>query len=336
VILILFSYYWRIKVAFIFINEDSMANEYQDSVTPEKLYFSRRKFLKLAGAVGVTAALAACGIKPGTITPAATAVPYSGTPVNTLMPGDTLTPYDLVTSYNNFYEFSLNKQDVAQKAVNFVSSPWPFTVGGLVDHPLSLDVSELMKMYPAEERIYRMRCVEGWSMVIPWLGFPLNKLLQDVGVQSGAKYVKFTTLYNHDFFPNDGAYGFAWPYTEGLRLDEAQQDLTLLATGLYGKPLPPQDGAPIRLVVPWKYGFKSVKSINGIELVEEQPKTFWMSAAETEYGFYANVNPAVPHPRWAQDTERRIGETDRRPTELFNGYSEVAPLYAGMDLVQNF
>lgn len=173
-------------------------------------------------------------------------------------------------------------------------------------------------------------------MVIPWLGFPLHRLLADAGVQPDAKYVKFTTPYDHDQFPNDGAYGFAWPYTEGLRLDEAQHDLTLLATGLYGKALPAQDGAPIRLVVPWKYGFKSVKSINGIELVAEQPKTFWSSASSTEYGFYANVNPTVPHPRWAQDTERRIGELERRPTELFNGYSEVASLYEGMDLVKNF
>jgi len=307
-----------------------------EKVTPEALFLSRRKFLKLAGILGVSAALAACGIQPQTETSTATGVPITGVLENTPFPGDTLTPYELVTNYNNFYEFSLNKEDVAQKAANFKTSPWQFTVSGLVNNPISLDVSELIKKYVIEERVYRMRCVEGWSMVIPWLGFPLQKLLAEAGVRSDAKYVKFTTPYDHDQFPNDGAYGFAWPYTEGLRLDEAQHDLTLLAIGLYGKALPPQDGAPIRLVVPWKYGFKSVKSINGIELVSEQPQTFWSSASPTEYGFFANVNPAVPHPRWAQDTERRIGELERRPTELFNGYSEVAFLYEGMDLVKNF
>jgi sulfoxide reductase catalytic subunit YedY len=308
-----------------------------DEITPEKLYLSRRKFLKLAGVVGVSAALAACGIQP-TSTPqpaSGTAFPEV-TPSNTLMPSDTLTPYDTITHYNNFYEFSLNKEDVASKAANFVSEPWSMEVSGLVKHPLQMDAAELMKTYPLEERVYRLRCVEGWSMVIPWTGFPLHKLLADVGVTDEAKYVHFATPYNHDLFPNQGSYGFAWPYSEGLRLDEANHDLTMLVVGLYGKPLPPQDGAPIRVVVPWKYGFKSIKSINKIELVTEQPQTLWSTAAPNEYGFYSNVNPNVPHPRWSQDTERRIGELDRRPTEIFNGYSEVASLYTGMDLVANY
>jgi sulfoxide reductase catalytic subunit YedY len=308
----------------------------KDEITPENLYFSRRKFLKLAGVMGVTAALAACGIKP-TPTPdttlQSTLETVSG---NSLLSGDTLTPYETITNYNNFYEFSLSKEDVAEKAQNFISRPWTISIEGLADHPMQISVDELMQQYPLEERIYRMRCVEGWSMVIPWVGFPLRSLLKDVGVKDSAKYVRIGTQYNHDLFPNQGSFGFAWPYTEGLRLDEANHDLTILAVGLYNKILPPQDGAPIRLVVPWKYGFKSVKSISKIELVEEQPQTFWNEAVFNEYGFYANVNPNVPHPRWSQESERRLGEVERRPTELFNGYSEVASLYEGMDLTVDF
>jgi sulfoxide reductase catalytic subunit YedY len=314
-----------------------MTNKMNDELTPEQLYFSRRKFLSLVGVVGVTAALAACGIKPSPTPGAETGAPVDEmTPSNTIMPGDSLTPYDTITHYNNFYEFSLNKEDVAAKAANFVTKPWSVEISGLVNHPMTVSVDDLIKTYPPEERIYRLRCVEGWSMVIPWTGFPLHKLLTDVGVKDQAKFVRFTTLDDNAVFPNQGAFGFAWPYTEGLRLDEAQHDLTMLVTGLYGKPLPPQDGAPIRVVVPWKYGFKSAKSIVKIELIEEQPQTFWSSAAPNEYGFYSNVNPGVPHPRWAQDTERRIGEIDRRPTILFNGYNEVASLYEGMDLVKNY
>jgi sulfoxide reductase catalytic subunit YedY len=286
--------------------------------------------------MGVTAALAACGIKP-TPTPdttlQSTLETVSG---NSLLSGDTLTPYETITNYNNFYEFSLSKEDVAEKAQNFISRPWTISIEGLADHPMQISVDELMQQYPLEERIYRMRCVEGWSMVIPWVGFPLRSLLKDVGVKDSAKYVRIGTQYNHDLFPNQGSFGFAWPYTEGLRLDEANHDLTILAVGLYNKILPPQDGAPIRLVVPWKYGFKSVKSISKIELVEEQPQTFWNEAVFNEYGFYANVNPNVPHPRWSQESERRLGEVERRPTELFNGYSEVASLYEGMDLTVDF
>jgi methionine sulfoxide reductase catalytic subunit len=297
-------------------------------ITQEKLYFSRRKFLALVGTVGLSAALVACGITPSP--------EEVSTAAATLQP-DPLTPYDTVINYNNFYEFSLNKDDVAEKAANFQTSPWIVEVSGLVDKPAKFSVTDLIKTYPAEERIYRMRCVEGWSMVIPWNGFPLHKLLTDVGVQKSAKFVKFSAPLDPQVFPGQSETFFSWPYTEGLRLDEANHDLTILATGLYSKPLPPQEGAPIRLVVPWKYGFKSIKSINKIELVSEQPATFWNTSAPNEYGFYSNVNPNVPHPRWSQSTERRIGELKRRGTAMFNGYGDqVANLYTGMDLEVNF
>jgi len=301
-----------------------------EEITPEKLYFSRRKFLSLVGTVGLTAALAACGINTSQST---------GTPGDpTATPGKNApTPLDTIENYNNFYEFSLQKEDVASLAANMKTEPWTVEIGGLVDHPGKISVTDLMKTYPAEERIYRLRCVEGWSMVIPWNGFPLHKLLADIGVKDEAQYVKFTTPMDLSLFPGEADTSFPWPYTEGLRLDEARNDLTLLATGLYDKPLPNQDGAPIRLVVPWKYGFKSIKSIVKIELVTDQPATFWPTTAPNEYGFYSNVNPQVPHPRWSQATERRIGEFARRPTLMFNGYGDqVANLYAGMDLVKNF
>jgi sulfoxide reductase catalytic subunit YedY len=301
----------------------------KQEITPEKLYFSRRKFIALAGSLGVAAALAACGIRPQSET--STQSPAAATAT------DTLTPYDTITHYNNFYEFAYDKESVAAKAADFVTTPWTVEVSGLVEKPLKISVSDLLNSFPAEERVYRLRCVEGWSMVIPWNGFSLNKLLSLVTILPEAQYVKFTTLDDPTVFPNESDTFFTWPYTEGLRLDEARHDLTLLATGLYGKPLPPQDGAPIRLVVPWKYGFKSIKSIQKIELVSEQPATFWNTSAPDEYGFYSNVNPDVPHPRWSQATERRIGELERRPTLLFNGYGDqVASLYAGMDLKVNY
>lgn len=306
----------------------------QDEITPEKLYFSRRKFLKLAAVFGVATALAACGI---TTTGTETPLPIgTDTPTPTPLP-DTLTPYDTITHYNNFYEFSYDKGTVADLAAKMVTTPWRVEIGGLVDHPQSLSVDELMQTYLAEKRIYRLRCVEGWSVVIPWNGFPLHRLLNDVGIDPGAKYIKFTTLDDPKVFPQMDDPLFPWPYTEGLRLDEAMNDLTLLATGLYDKPLPPQDGAPIRLVVPWKYGFKSIKSIVKIEAVVDQPATFWNTTAPNEYGFYSNVNPDVPHPRWTQYSERRLGEVKRRPTLLFNGYADqVAYMYEGMDLKVNF
>jgi len=299
----------------------------KDVITPEKLYFSRRKFLKLAGVVGVSAALAACGVptQPGTEATVSSDMT------------DTQTPYETITTYNNFYEFAMDKESIASRAANMDTSNWQVEISGLVDRPMKISAAELIQNYPQEERVYRLRCVEGWSMVIPWQGFALNKLLDDIGVQSEAQYVKFTTPYDTTLFPNQTDSLFPWPYVEGLRLDEARNDLTILASGLYGKPLPNQDGAPIRLVVPWKYGFKSAKSLSKIELVAEQPVNFWQATNPNEYGFYANVNPDVPHPRWSQSTERRIGEISRRPTLPFNGYADqVANLYAGMDLAVNF
>jgi sulfoxide reductase catalytic subunit YedY len=249
---------------------------------------------------------------------------------------DEQTPFENVTSYVNYYEFSTDKREAVALAENFKSSPWSLEVGGLVNKARSFAIEDLLK-YPQEERIYRLRCVEGWSMVIPWTGFTLATILKEVEPTGEARYVAFTTLLDPAQMPGQKSPFFPWPYTEGLRLDEAMHDLTLLVTGVYGKPLPNQNGAPLRLAVPWKYGFKSIKAIVKIELVAEQPPTLWSSTAPNEYGFYANVNPDVPHPRWSQSSERRIGESSRRPTVLFNGYAEeVADLYEGMDLKANY
>jgi methionine sulfoxide reductase catalytic subunit len=248
------------------------------------------------------------------------------------------TPFEDITTYNNFYEFSTDKTEVSELAQNFVTRPWTVKVEGLVNKPKTYDLDDLLKIAPREERIYRLRCVEGWSMVIPWVGFSLSKLLEQVEPKAEAKFVTFETVYDRKQMPNQRRSGvLPWPYVEGLRMDEAMHPLTLLASGLYGEALPPQDGAPLRLVVPWKYGFKSIKSIVKISLVERQPPTTWNMAAPDEYGFYSNVNPNVRHPRWSQATEQRIGEYRRRETLLFNGYAEqVASLYTGMDLRANF
>lgn len=251
--------------------------------------------------------------------------------------GDSLTSFDAITNYNNYYEFSLDKEEVAKKAKDFVTQPWTIEVGGLVNKPKTYGVEDLISKFTQEERIYRLRCVEAWSMVIPWMGFPLSNLLNEVEPTSDAKYVRFETIYDPDQMPGQNSSWFKWPYVEGLRLDEAMHDLTILSTGLYGKQLLPQNGAPIRLVVPWKYGFKSIKSIVKIDLVSEMPVSLWMNSAPNEYGFYANVNPNVNHPRWSQRSERRIGEAGRRETLLFNGYDqEVAHLYSDMDLRVNY
>jgi sulfoxide reductase catalytic subunit YedY len=264
----------------------------------------------------------------------------SGAPSNTSITdeiGDPANTFEDITNYNNYYEFTTDKADVANLAAGYATSPWEVTVGGLVNNPKTFSIDEL-RAFEIEDRIYRLRCVEGWSMVIPWLGFPLHKLLKEVEPKSEAKYVRFETIYDPEGMPGIKAYPFyQWPYVEGLRMDEAMNDLTLMATGIYGKDLLPQNGAPVRLVVPWKYGFKSIKSIVKIDLVEEMPVSLWMDAAPHEYGFYANVNPEVKHPRWSQSSERRIGEFGRRPTLMFNGYEdEVAFLYAGMDLKKNY
>lgn len=314
-------------------------------VTPRHLYLSRRQFIGAASmTIAGALALAACkGNLPGTDT---TNLPSAGAATDSASPpsagastdelGDPLTSYQDVTHYNNYYEFSTNKEAVAKLAKDFPTSPWSVEVSGLVNNPTTYSIEDFQKFEP-EERIYRLRCVEAWSMVIPWIGFPLHKLLEEVQPTAEAKYVQFTTLYDPNTMPAQGAEFYNWPYVEGLRLDEAMHDLTILATGLYGQPLPNQNGAPIRLVVPWKYGFKSIKAIVKIELVNYQPSTLWMQAGPSEYGFYANVNPNVDHPRWSQSIERRIGEVGRRKTLMFNGYeNEVASLYEGMDLNKDY
>ena len=308
-------------------------------ITPMELYLSRRDFLKAMGIVTVGSLLAACAPRLPAVTttpeaPAATAateVPTANGQTDEL--GDPLNTYEQITNYNNYYEFSTSKEAVAPLSKNFKTSPWAVQVYGLVNNPKTYAAEDLIKKFPPEERIYRLRCVEFWSMVIPWMGFPLAGLLKEVEPTSEAQYVRFETLMDPDQMPGEGDRLYSWPYQEGLRLDEAVNGLTILATGLYGEPLPPQDGAPIRLVVPWKYGFKSIKSIVKIELVARQPETMWSTIAPGEYGFYANVNPNVRHPRWSQATERRIGELGRRETLMFNGYAgQVAHLYEGMDL----
>ena len=312
-------------------------------ITPKAIYLSRRTFMTGAAALATTAALAACGAPPAPAEQTAAGDENSEAPDAPAAEGqadelgDPLTSYDDVTNYNNYYEFTTDKTEVASKAVGFPTSPWQIEVDGMVSNPGVYDIGDLRSRFDQEERIYRMRCVEGWSMVIPWLGFPLSQLLQEVAPTTDAKYVRFETLYDPEKMPGQSSRWYEWPYIEGLRLDEAMHDLTILSTGLYGEELLPQNGAPIRLVVPWKYGFKSIKSIVKISLVDEMPTSLWMATAPREYGFYANVNPEVPHPRWSQATERRIGELGRRKTLLFNGYEEqVADLYAGMSLSANY
>jgi sulfoxide reductase catalytic subunit YedY len=306
-------------------------------ITPKSLYLSRRDFLKAAGIVSGSALLAACApaISQGTPDPGGAPAPGAGGNLDEL--SDEVNSFEDITNYNNFYEFSTDKQAVARLSQDFQTSPWTVEVGGLVNNPKTYGIEDLLKMFPQEERIYRLRCVEAWSMVIPWNGFPLASLLKEVEPTSDAKYVRFETLLDPEQMPGVKSPFYPWPYQEGLRLDEAMNDLTLLATGLYGEMMPNQNGAPIRLVVPWKYGFKSIKSIVKIELVDYQPETLWNTVAPNEYGFYSNVNPEVSHPRWSQASERLIGELGRRPTLMFNGYAEqVAYLYEGMDLAEYY
>jgi sulfoxide reductase catalytic subunit YedY len=315
-----------------------------DEITPPETYFNRRTFMRggvLAASVAGTAYL--YRRLNGTAAPTVAtreieglAVPASAS-ASGFRVDEPLTPFESITHYNNFYEFSTNKDVVADRARDFQTAGWSVSVGGLVEKPRVFGIDELRRVAPPEERIYRMRCVEGWSMVIPWAGFSLSKLLDLVAPLGSAKYVAFETLHDPDRMPGQEQRILPWPYVEGLRLDEAMHPLTLLATGLYGRELPPQDGAPVRLVVPWKYGFKGIKSIVKINLVDREPPTTWNRFAPREYGFYANVNPNVDHPRWSQATERRIGESAPRPTLMFNGYAaEVASLYAGMDLREHF
>src|SRR5262245_47011495 len=307
-------------------------------ITPEHLFRSRRQFIRGAGGMLAGAlALSACGQLAPTSSVPATPGAAGAVAGSTDELGDALTPFDAVTNYNNYYEFTTDKEGVAALAQNFHTSPWAVEVGGMVNKPKTFAIEDLIKTFKPEERIYRHRCVEGWSMVIPWTGFPLAKLLAAVEPTSQAKYVRFETISRPEEMPGQQDSYYTWPYVEGLRLDEAMNDLALLVTGVYGKPALPQNGAPLRLAVPWKYGFKSIKAIVKIDLVEQQPTSLWMNAAPNEYGFYANVNPDVPHPRWSQSTERRIGEFSRRKTLPFNGYADkVAELYAGMDLRANY
>lgn len=310
-------------------------------ITPEHIYLSRRSFMVGVGALAAGAALAACGAQPSasssSAAPSATAGPPPKAQGTADELGAPLNSYDDITHYNNYYEFTTDKEGVADLAKNFKTSPWTVAVGGLVRNPKTYAVEDLRKLFDEEERIYRLRCIERWSMVIPWLGFPLHKLLKAVEPTAEAKYVRFESVLAPDQMLGQQSTSFAWPYVEGLRLDEAMHDLTLVATGLYGNSLPNQNGAPLRLAVPWKYGIKNIKAIVKIDLVAEQPTSLWMAYAANEYGFYSNVNPNVPHPRWSQETERRIGEFNRRDTLPFNGYAEqVASLYTGMDLTANY
>jgi sulfoxide reductase catalytic subunit YedY len=266
--------------------------------------------------------------------------PLPGTPDKQFAIMDKPTSFEDITSYNNFYEFGVDKGDPARYAKALRTRPWTVSVEGEVQNSRTFDIDTLLKLAPQEDRAYRMRCVEGWSMVIPWVGFPLSALLSQVQPTGNAKFVQFISVTQRDTMPGLRYPVVDWPYTEGLRLDEAMHPLTLLTFGLYGKVLPNQSGAPVRVVVPWKYGFKSAKSLVAIRLVEKMPVSAWMKAAPNEYGFYANVNPSVPHPRWSQATERRIGEdgifSPKRKTLMFNGYDQVASLYAGMDLRANY
>ncbi len=299
-------------------------------ITDQRLYRSRREFIRSAAGIAV-AGLAV----PSVLAACARRAEGQGTPG--AGPNDPLTPYDDVTTYNNYYEFGTDKADPAHHAGALRIRPWTVAIEGEVAKPGHYDVDELIRLFPPQERVYRMRCVEAWSMVIPWLGFPLGDLLKRVEPRSTARFVEFTTLYDPQQMPGQRRNVLDWPYVEGLRLDEAMHPLTILSVGLYGKMLLPQNGAPIRLVVPWKYGFKGIKSIVKIRLVREQPVNTWQASASNEYGFYANVNPEVDHPRWSQARERRIGEFRKRPTLMFNGYGDqVAQLYAGMDLRRNF
>ena len=314
-------------------------------ITPQEAYAGRRDMLKLIGTGIAGAALAGWAQRdalaqtpaPGKLAP----LPAGKSNVAGAMVMDKANSYADITSYNNFYEFGTDKADPAQHAHTLKTRPWTVAVEGEVKKPKVYDIEELLKLSPQEERIYRLRCVEGWSMVIPWIGYSLSELIKRVEPTGNAKFVEFHTLADPKTMPFVGSRVLEWPYVEGLRLDEAMHPLSLLAFGMYGEVLPNQNGAPVRLVVPWKYGFKSAKSIVKIRLVEQQPKTAWVKAAAQEYGFYSNVNPKVDHPRWSQATERRIGEdgvfNKKRPTLMYNGYeAQVASLYTGMDLARNF
>ena len=304
-------------------------------ITPHEIYLDRRRFLEVAG-IGAGAALGS--LLPAW--PAAAGVKLPGIVKSAYTVDEEPTPLEFITEYNNFYEFGTAKEDPAENAKKFNPKPWTVKVGGEVGKPGDYTYEDLIKPHKLEERVYRMRCVEAWSMVVPWVGIPLADVIKRFDPNPGAKYVAFKTLYDPKRMPGQKRGVLEWPYVEGLRMDEAMNPLTLLAVGLYGEELPNQNGAPIRLVVPWKYGFKSIKSIVSIRLTKTMPAATWNDRAPGEYGFYSNVNPTIDHPRWSQKKERRIGDsffTPKRETLMFNGYAdEVAGLYAGMDLKKNF
>jgi sulfoxide reductase catalytic subunit YedY len=309
-------------------------------ITPEAVWQSRRRWLKQA-ALG-SAALGLARVPDARAADAPDLAPLPGTPNPKYVVMDQQTSYKDITHYNNYYEFGLDKSDPAEYAGKLVTRPWTVSVEGEVAKPRTFSIEELLKLAPMEDRVYRLRCVEAWSMVIPWVGYSLSALLKQVEPTGNAKYVEFVSVVQKETMPGVSSSVLDWPYVEGLRMDEAMHPLSMLVFGLYGKVLPNQDGAPLRVAVPWKYGFKSGKSLVKIRLTEKQPATAWVKAASNEYGFYANVNPDVPHPRWSQATERRIGDpggffAPKRKTLMFNGYGdEVASMYAGMDLRANY
>ncbi|MDY7577366.1 protein-methionine-sulfoxide reductase catalytic subunit MsrP [Herbaspirillum sp. RTI4] len=309
-------------------------------ITPRATFEARRHFIRqmAVGTVAGGAMLEMAAQQAMAQTRGAQKLAATPNPGYVVM--DKQTSFKDASTYNNFYEFGTDKADPAQNAGTLKTRPWTVAIEGEVNKPMTLDIDSLLKLAPLEERIYRLRCVEGWSMVIPWIGYSLASLIKKVEPTSAAKYVQFVTLADNRQMPGVGDRVLQWPYTEGLRMDEAMHPLTLLTVGMYGEVLPNQSGAPVRIVVPWKYGFKSAKSIVKIRFLKEQPKTAWNTSAPQEYGFYSNVNPGVDHPRWSQATERRIGEdgffNKKRPTLMYNGYTQVAPLYAGMDLKRFF
>ncbi len=326
-------------------------------ITPEHIFLNRRRFMIGAGSAAGALALAACAtpgsmpvatsedsataaapvVDPNSDLPDALAYdsPYASSGTDEL--GDPLNTFEEITNYNNYYEFTTDKQGVAKLAEDFVTRPWQVEVTGMVNNPMTFNLDMLLNDFTQEERIYRLRCVEAWSMVIPWVGFPMAALLEKVEPTADAQYVKFISVERPEQMPGQRNSRIPWPYVEGLRLDEAMNPLAIFATGMYGKLMTNQNGAPIRAIMPWKYGFKSGKAIVKIELTDQMPTSTWMQLAPNEYGFYANVNPEVDHPRWSQGSERRIGERERRETLMFNGYEEeVAYLYEDMDLRANF
>jgi methionine sulfoxide reductase catalytic subunit len=306
-------------------------------VTPKSVYLNRRRFLKGMGLAGV-AALAGTRLAD-LISPSRSA--YAGTKLSTVKSpfstSEKITPFNDVTHYNNFYEFGADKGDPARNAQNFQTSPWSVSVDGEVAKPRTFTMDEIVKLAPLEERIYRHRCVEAWSIVVPWIGYSLSTIIKLVEPTPKAKYVAFQSFYDLKQMPQSRGTGIDYPYVEGLRLDEAMNPLTLLCVGMYGETLPNQDGAPVRMVIPWKYGFKSIKSIVKIKVVKSEPPTTWSRMNPSEYGFYSNVNPTVDHPRWSQAKERRLGDIFRRDTLMFNGYGDqVSSMYAGMNLTKNY